>query len=93
MRYEIHWEDAGCFDNDGTFETLEGAKAWLENQSVDSEMDAAAMEGREIEIQWDDDMLGFLMMSWTGPDKDEADDYFERIYRIREVDEYGDCID
>lgn len=93
--YTIIWDDENCCDRDGEFETLEEAKHSLENTIVDDEFNAACVECRNIEIEWDSDGLGFLSVSWDyGAEKDDDDNgYFERTYRIHEINEDGEVID
>ncbi len=92
MHYRIIWDDDHNYDSDGDFETLDEAKSALEYSVCDAEVDASLMDGYENEIEWDEDRLGFLSIHWEG-ERDNPTDYWERTYRIHEIDEDGNIID
>ena len=93
MHYIIIWDDEFCCDSSGKYETLEEAMAVLHGNCVDSEIELAVMDNLNIEIEWDYDDMGFMLTEWSGNNKDEAEQYFERTYRIHELDEDENVID
>ena len=91
-KYKIIWDDEHTTDSHGPYDTLEEAKHHLENACHDAEIEMACMDKLNIRFNWDDDRLGFEVVTWKGF-YDDPQDYFERTYRIHETDDDGNIID
>ena len=86
-RYKIIWDtEHDSMDLDIRCDSLEEIKPYLDILH-DIELDTAKQEGLNVDFEWDEDGCGFTVYTWTGDNKDTAEDYFYKTYRVSEKED------
>lgn len=92
MKYGILYDSEHLCCSVGEYDTLEEAKVNLEGICVDTEIEFACQEGLTVEIEWDSDSLGYMVIMYSGDNKETAERYYETTHRIHEIDDDGNWL-